>query len=46
MQVDDGIGAPSLVGVDLEVAAEVSRVQPRERQTVTVAGQRHRVDRR
>ena len=46
MQVDDGIGAPSLVWVDLEVSAEVSRVQPRERKAVTVAGQRHRVDRR
>jgi hypothetical protein len=40
-QVDDGVGAPSLVGVDLQVAAEVPGVQPRQRKSVAVSGQRN-----
>jgi hypothetical protein len=38
-QVDDGIGAPALVGEDLEVSAEVPGVQPRQGQAVAVASE-------
>ncbi len=40
LQVDDGVGAVAVEGVEDEVAVKVPRVQPRERQTVAVSGQR------
>ena len=45
MKVDDSVGAPALVRVDLQVPAEVPGIQPGQREAVAVAGQRDGVNR-
>ena len=40
LEVDDGVGAVPLAGVEDEVAVKVPGVQPREGEAVSVAGER------
>ena len=41
LQSEDGVGAEAVHGEELEVAGEVARVEPRQRQAVPVPGERH-----
>lgn len=43
LEIDNGVGAVALHRADHQIAVQVSSIQPRYRQAVTIAGQRRRI---